>query len=38
MVAAIEANKAVAYVPPWPWIPIAAALKTLPLPVAKKLF
>lgn len=38
MVAAIEAKKAVAYVPPWPWIPIAAALKTLPLPLAKRLF
>lgn len=38
MVAAIEAKKAVAYVPPWPWLPIAVALRVLPLPVAKRLF
>ncbi|MGV9481410.1 hypothetical protein ACWDNR_18210, partial [Gordonia aichiensis] len=30
MVKAIEAEKSYAPVPPWPWVPIAAALRYLP--------
>ncbi len=38
MVDAIEAGKATAYVPPWPWVPIAALLKNAPLSLVKRLF
>ncbi|MFD6223681.1 SDR family oxidoreductase [Nocardia asteroides] len=37
MVAAIEKRRAKAYVPDWPWIPLAYALRILPLPVVRKL-
>ncbi|GEM32886.1 short-chain dehydrogenase [Nocardia neocaledoniensis NBRC 108232] len=37
MVAAIEKRRAKAYVPDWPWIPIGFALRTLPLPLVRKL-
>ena len=37
IVAAIEAEKAKAYVPPWPWVPLGLALQHLPLRVARKL-
>jgi short-subunit dehydrogenase len=36
MVAAIEAEKASARVPAWPWQPIGFALKHLPLPIARR--
>jgi short-subunit dehydrogenase len=36
MVAAIEAEKASARVPAWPWRPIGFALKHLPLPIARR--
>lgn len=38
MVEAIEAKKATAYVPTWPWVPIAGLLKTAPLSVVRRLF
>lgn len=37
MVAAIEAEKAHAAVPRWPWEPLAAALRHLPEPVSRRL-
>ncbi|MFD6389054.1 SDR family oxidoreductase [Nocardia sp. NPDC055029] len=37
MVRAIEARKAVAYVPAWPWVPLAVAIKVLPLSIVRKL-
>lgn len=37
MVAAIEKRRAKAYVPDWPWLPIGLALRTLPLPLVRKL-
>ncbi|WP_338749597.1 SDR family oxidoreductase [Janibacter alittae] len=37
MVEAIEARKPKAYVPAKPWVVIGAAMKTLPLPVVRKL-
>ncbi|WKG04027.1 SDR family oxidoreductase [Mycolicibacterium sp. HK-90] len=37
MVAAIEKRRAKAYVPRWPWMPIAMALKTLPLSIIRNL-
>lgn len=37
MVAAIEKEKASAYVPPWPWIPLSVAMKHAPLPLFKKM-
>lgn len=37
MVRAIEAKAATAYVPRWPWVPIAAALKVLPLSIVRRL-
>ncbi|MFE6924527.1 SDR family oxidoreductase [Nocardia sp. NPDC057663] len=37
MVRAIEARKAVAYVPAWPWVPLSVAMKVLPLSILRKL-
>lgn len=37
MVDAIEKEKARASVPAWPWVPLGAALKHLPLPLARRL-
>lgn len=37
MVEAIEKRKVKAYVPPWPWIPIGVAMRTLPLSVVRRL-
>jgi short-subunit dehydrogenase len=37
MVDAIEKEKAKAYVPAWPWVPIGAAMRLLPLPVVRRL-
>ncbi|GIF40257.1 SDR family oxidoreductase [Actinoplanes xinjiangensis] len=37
MVAAIEKRKAKAYVPAWPWVPIGAAMRVLPLSVVRRL-
>jgi len=37
MVAAIEARRAKAYVPAWPWVPIGYAMRVLPLSVVRKL-
>lgn len=37
MVSAIEKRKVKAYVPPWPWVPIGAALKVLPLWVVRRI-
>ncbi|WP_431955463.1 SDR family oxidoreductase [Nocardia lijiangensis] len=37
MVAAIEKRRTKAYVPAWPWVPIGAALKILPLSMVRKL-
>ncbi|MGV9857658.1 SDR family oxidoreductase [Gordonia sp. NPDC003425] len=37
MVKAIDAEKSYAPVPPWPWVPIAAALRFLPGPLARRL-
>lgn len=36
LVKAIEKEPAKAYVPSWPWTPIAAAMKVLPLPVVAR--
>ena len=36
MVDAIEKEKPKAYVPSWPWVPLGAALRYLPLPVARR--
>jgi short-subunit dehydrogenase len=37
MVAAIEAEKTKAYVPRWPWVPMARVLKYAPLPLLKRM-
>jgi short-subunit dehydrogenase len=37
MVAAIEKRKAKAYVPAWPWVPIGAAMRLLPLSVVRRM-
>ncbi|MEU4623434.1 SDR family oxidoreductase [Actinoplanes sp. NPDC023801] len=37
MVAAIEKRKAKAYVPAWPWVPVGAAMRLLPLSVVRKM-
>ena len=37
MVAAIEKRRPKAYVPAWPWVPIGAAMRTLPLSVVRRL-
>ncbi|WP_063043854.1 SDR family oxidoreductase [Nocardia pseudovaccinii] len=37
MVRAIEARKTTAYVPRWPWVPLAVAIKLLPLSIVRKL-
>ncbi|MEV0282503.1 MULTISPECIES: SDR family oxidoreductase [unclassified Kribbella] len=37
IVAAIEAEKEKAYVPPWPWIPLARVMKHAPLPLLKRM-
>ncbi len=37
IVAAVEKGKARALVPPWPWVPLGAALRHLPLPLARRL-
>ncbi len=37
MVAAIEAEKANAYVPAWPWAPLARFMKVVPLPILKRI-
>jgi short-subunit dehydrogenase len=37
MVDAIEKEKAKAYVPAWPWVPIGAAMRLLPLSVVRRL-
>jgi short-subunit dehydrogenase len=37
MVAAIEKRRAKAYVPAWPWVPIGAAMRLLPLSVVRRL-
>ena len=37
IVAAIEAEKAKAYVPPWPWSPLARVMRFAPLPLLKRM-
>lgn len=37
IVEAIEKEKPRAHVPAWPWVPVGAALKYLPLPLARRL-
>ena len=37
MVRAIEARRAKAYVPAWPWVPIGVAMRVLPLSVVRRL-
>ena len=37
MVAAIEKRRAKAYVPAWPWVPIGAAMRTLPLSIVRRM-
>jgi len=37
IVAAIEAEKATAYVPPWPWSPLARVMRYAPLPLLKRM-
>ncbi|KUL41420.1 SDR family oxidoreductase [Actinoplanes awajinensis] len=37
MVTAIEKRKVKAYVPAWPWLPIGAALRVLPLSIVRKM-
>lgn len=37
MVAAIEAEKTKAFVPSWPWVPMARILKYAPLPLLKRM-
>jgi short-subunit dehydrogenase len=37
MVAAIEKRKTKAYVPAWPWVPVGAAMRLLPLSVVRKM-
>jgi short-subunit dehydrogenase len=36
IVEAVEKEKAEAYVPPWPWVPLGHAIKRLPLPLVKR--
>ena len=37
IVAAIEAEKSKAYVPPWPWSPLARVMRFAPLPLLKRM-
>ncbi|MFG1624263.1 SDR family oxidoreductase [Kribbella sp. NPDC049227] len=37
IVAAIEAEKETAYVPPWPWSPLARVMRYAPLPLLKRM-
>ncbi|MFI7059884.1 SDR family oxidoreductase [Kribbella sp. NPDC050124] len=37
IVAAIEAEKETAYVPRWPWVPLARVMKYAPLPLLKRM-
>ena len=37
MVAAIEKRRAKAYVPAWPWVPIGAAMRALPLSIVRRM-
>ncbi len=37
IVDAMEKEKAQAHVPPWPWVPLGAAMRHLPLPLARRL-
>jgi NAD(P)-dependent dehydrogenase (short-subunit alcohol dehydrogenase family) len=37
MVTAIEKRRPKAYVPAWPWVPIGAAMRVLPLSVVRRL-
>ena len=37
IVAAIEAEKAKAYVPSWPWAPLARVMRFAPLPLLKRM-
>lgn len=37
MVAAIEKRRTKAYVPAWPWVPIGAAMRALPLSVVRRM-
>ncbi|MEU8242935.1 SDR family oxidoreductase [Actinoplanes missouriensis] len=37
MVGAIEKRRAKAYVPAWPWVPIGAAMRVLPLSVVRRM-
>jgi hypothetical protein len=37
MVRAIERRRAKAYVPAWPWVPIAVAMRALPLSVVRRM-
>lgn len=37
MVSAIEAERAEAYVPRWPWLPLGMLIKNLPLPVVARI-
>jgi hypothetical protein len=37
IVDAVEKEKARAYVPSWPWVPVGFALRHLPLPLARRL-
>jgi short-subunit dehydrogenase len=37
MVAAIEKRRVKAYVPAWPWVPIGAAMRSLPLSLVRRL-
>jgi hypothetical protein len=37
MVDAIEKRRVKAYVPTWPWLPLSAAMKVLPLQIARRL-
>ncbi|GGQ48067.1 SDR family oxidoreductase [Couchioplanes azureus] len=37
MVRAIEKRRVKAYVPQWPWVPLAAAMKVLPLGIVRRL-
>lgn len=37
MVAAIEKRRVKAYVPAWPWVPLGAAMRTLPLSLVRRM-
>jgi hypothetical protein len=37
MVEAIEKERANALVPAWPWVPLGAAMRHLPLPLVRKI-